>query len=237
MIIHPQHTGVRYTKTRITMKKRIINHSEELKILGITISNNMKWDEHINHVIKGCKYHLRAFRRAVKYLDLNEKKLLYNSCIASRLSYGDIIWKETSENLKQRLQVIQNDAARAILTKRPRTSAKPLLIDLNWLDLEEKRKLHSEVLFHKIINGSAPKSLQEMLQKYKHDNNDARQVRRNSYYIPAYRTNSMAKSFFISTIKTWNKITPEIRSTKESHNFKARLNTMYINRRRRHVRE
>ena len=131
--------------------------------------------------------------------------------------------------------MIQNDAARAILTKRPRTSAKPLLIELNWLDLEEKRKLHGEVLFHKIINGNAPKSLKEMLLKYEHSNNDARQVRRNNYYIPSYRTNAMAKSFFISTLKTWNKIPPEVRLTKESHNFKARLNTFYINQKRRHV--
>ena len=227
MIIQPQNTENRYRKIHITMKKKIIEHSDNLKILGITLNKTLKWDTHINEVIRGCKYHLRAFRRTASYLNIDERKLLYNACIASRLAYGDVIWKETTEALKNRLQVIQNDAARAIFSKKPRTSAKPLLKDLRWMTLYEKRKMHSEVLLHKIINGEAPRSLQNMLQTYKRPTNDDRQ-RRNDLYIPAYRTNSMANSFFITTIKSWNKIPHDLKMTKKSQNFKARLNTLYV---------
>ena len=169
------------------MKKENIKHKEELKILGITLNKTLKWDSHINELIRGCKYHLRAFRRSISYLNIDERKLLYNSCIASRLAYGDIIWKETTEALKNRLQVIQNDAARAIMLKKPRTSAEPLLRKLKWMNLHDKRKMHSEVLFHKIINKEAPRSLQSLLQRYQRPNNDDCQ-RRNDYYIPSYRT-------------------------------------------------
>ena len=111
----PQNTSRKYENIHIKMKNRVIARSETLKILGINLTSNLKWERHINGIIKGCKYHLRAFRRSITFININERKTLYNSCLASRLAYGDIIWKETTQTLKQRLQVVQNDAARAIL--------------------------------------------------------------------------------------------------------------------------
>ena len=207
----------------------MITRSETLKILGINLSKNLKWDNHINGIIKGCKFHLRAFRRSIKYIDINERKLLYNSCLASRLSYGDIIWKETTQTLNQRLQVIQNNAARAILSKKPRDNAKPLLKELKWLSLHNKRRLHGDVMLHKIIKGKAPKSLQNMLKEYKITRqNDTRMGRGNGYCIPAHRTNMMGDSFFISTLKSWNKLPAEIKDTRESINFKSKVNALYL---------
>ena len=163
----------------------------------------------------------------MRYLNIDERKMLYNSCIASRLAYADAIWTNTTEALKNRLQVIQNDAARAILFKKPRTSAEPLLKELNWINLRNKRRLHCEVLFHKIVNGAAPKSLHELLERYSIDNNDGPQRRRNEYFIPSYRTNAMADSFYITTLKTWREIPSDLKLTKEPLNFKARLNNHY----------
>ena len=229
MAVQPQNTARKFDKIHIRMKRRVIDISCTLKILGITLTNNLKWDKHINGIVKGCKYHLRAFRRAIKYININERKLLYNSCLASRLAYGDVVWKQTTQMQKKRLQVIQNDAARAILTKKPRESAKPLIRELGWITLEDKRALHGQVMLHKIINGKAPNSLQEMLKEYKRPPvNDTRQGRANAFFIPTYRTKSMADSFYISTIKAWNKIPPSIKDTKVTQNFKSKLNALYL---------
>ena len=234
LIIRPQNTEVKYANVHITMKKRSIKHADSIRILGITITKNLKWEKHINEVIRNCKYHLRAYRRAIRYINIDERKLLYNSCIASRLSYGDIIWKETSETLKQKIQVIQNEATRAILKKKPRETAKPLLQELGWINLKEKRQLHSEVLFHKIEKGKAPESLKQMLKTYKAPEKHICMRNNNDYLIPSYRTNAMAGSFFVTGIKTWSKIPDEIRKTKESHNFKSRLNNIYLSKNRHH---
>ena len=234
LIIQPQNMEAKYSNIHITMKRRNIKHADSIRILGITLTKNLKWEKHINEVIRNCKYQLRAYRRAIKFINIDERKILYNSCIASRLSYGDIIWKETSETLKQRLQVIQNDAARAILMKKSRESAKPLLQELNWINLENKRQLHSEVLFHKIVKGSAPESLKQMLKTYKAPEKHICIRNNNEYLIPSYRTNAMAGSFFITNIKTWGRIPDDIRKTKESKNFKSRLNNFYLHKNRLH---
>ena len=228
MKVHPTNTKNKYENIHISVKGKYIQHSQHLKILGVNISENLKWDRHINNTIKNCKYQLRSFRRAAAYINEDEKKLLYNSCIASRLSYADIIWKETTARMKTRLQVIQNESARIILMKKPRESAKPLLKELGWLNLEKKRQLHAEVLLHKIQKGNAPTALEEMLNEYKRSiNTNTRQGRCEGLTYPGYRTNIMTNSYFISTIKTWNKLPIEIRETKTSNNFKSKLNAKY----------
>ena len=80
-------------------------------------------------------------------------------------------------------------------------------------------KERGELLFHKIVNGNAPNSLKEMLEHYNNEN-QSRQ-RRSQYYIPSYKTNAMANSFYVKTIKTWNKIPVPVRATPETINFKA----------------
>ena len=68
-----------------------------------------------------------------------------------------------------------------------------------------------------------------MLKHYKLTRqNETRQGRANDYFIPAYRMKAMGDSFFTSAIKSWNKIPAEIKETKESQNFKSKLNALYL---------
>ena len=187
IIINPQNKANLYNNVHIKVKNTIVQQAEHIKILGVTLTKNLKWDKHINSIIRNCKYQLRSFKRSIKYINEDERKILYNSCIASRLSYGDLIWKESTALMKKRLQVIQNEAARAIKEKKPRESAKPLLKDLRWMNLEKKRQLHAEVMIHKIKKGNAPTSLVEMLNGYKIDrNSETRHGRRFGYTIPQH---------------------------------------------------
>ena len=83
-------------------------------------------------------------------------------------------------------------------------------------------------MLHKIRRGSTPKTLIKALDGYKIEkNSETRHGRKIGYTIPAYRTNAMANSFFVSTIKSWNKIPIEIRDTVETNNFKSKLNRLY----------
>ena len=68
-----------------------------------------------------------------------------------------------------------------------------------------------------------------MADGYKIERNvDTRYGRKTGYTIPSYNTNAMANSYFVSTIKTWNKIPISIRETNETKNFKSKLNKRYM---------
>ena len=87
-------------------------------------------------------------------------------------------------------------------------------------------------MLFKIRKGKAPTTLTKMLDEYKTSryNNNTRYGGSDGYWIPAYRTNAMANSFFISTIKKWNRLPSDIRETIEPVNSKSKLNKRYLSR-------
>ena len=100
----------------------IVINNEELglvnsaKLLGVTISNNFTWNEHINEIIKKASkrlYFLSQLKRArVAKQDL---VLFYTSCIRSILTYASpVFFYALPEYLKNELERIQKWALRII---------------------------------------------------------------------------------------------------------------------------
>ena len=94
----------------------IVINNEELglvnsaKLLGVTISNNLTWNEHINEIIKKASkrlYFISQLRRArVAKQDL---VLFYTSCIRSILTYASpVFFYVLPEYLKNEIERIQN---------------------------------------------------------------------------------------------------------------------------------
>ena len=100
----------------------IVINNEELglvnsaKLLGVTISYNLTWNEHINEKIKKafkCLYFLSQLKRVrVAKQDL---VLFYTSCIQSILTYASpVFFYALPEYLKNELERIQKRALRII---------------------------------------------------------------------------------------------------------------------------
>ena len=100
----------------------IVINNEELglvnsaKLLGVTISNILTWNEHINEIIKKASkrlYSLSQLKRArVAKQDL---VLFYTSCIRSIVTYASpVLFYALPEYLKNELERIQKRALRII---------------------------------------------------------------------------------------------------------------------------
>ena len=201
-----------------------------MKILGVTLSNNLKWETHTRNLINGLKFCYRSFCRSCKMLNTDTRKMLYNAAIASRMNYCDAIWDACNSNTRSKLQTIQNRCARRILNRPPGTTAAPLIKELGWISLEKKRKLHKCVLLHKLLQGTGPSPLINMLEPY--NNRTALNTRgtaNNCLYIPSFKTNYIKKSFFMDSAKLWNSLPLDIKSTTNSSTFKEKLHAYFLN--------
>ena len=229
MIIANSHIRKRFEQIKIKVGGKLIIEKEKMKILGVTMSNDLRWDAHANNIINGLKHSYRGFSRACKMLPLDSRRLLYNSAIASRLNYCDAVWDNCSVYNRNRLQTIQNRCARRILNCRPGTHAPPLLKELGWLPLAQKRKLHKCVLLFKLLKGEGPDVLCEKANTMKMPTAvTTRASANNNLKITTHNTNYMGKSFFCDTIKTWNIIPPSIRQTKNVNTFKENLHKFLL---------
>ena len=218
-----------FQNIKVKVGGRIVEEQLKIKILGVTMCNDLSWDAHTSNLINSLKYTYRSFSRSCKLLTLDSRKLLYNAAIASKLNYCDTIWDTCSVGNVNRLQTIQNRCARVILGRPPGTSAAPLLQELGWLNLAYKRKLHKCVLLYKLLKGEGPQVLLEMLETIK---NDATKVTRGTINqnlsLPTHKTNHVGRSFFCDAAKLWNSIPLTIKQTNSTATFKEKLNKHFL---------
>ena len=205
---------------------------EELKILGVTIAKDLSWDSHTTKLMGGLRHRFRGFHRACRWLSVDTRKLLYNSTIASRLNYADIVWDNCKQDSVNKLQTIQNRCMRRILNKLPGASSAPLLNELGWLTLQEKRKLHRCVMLHGLMQGKGPRALCAELDKWKNRGpKNTRAKTSECLSLPSHRTKYVAKSFLYVTVKFWNQLPTNIRQIKNRTTFKESLHKYLLNNR------
>ena len=102
--------------------------------LGLTLSSDASWREHINRIYEKASYR-RNILRMLKY-DMDRKSLIrfFTSYIRPILEYGSIIWDNCTAQESDLLESIQLDAARIITGLRRGTSHAVLYYELSGLD-------------------------------------------------------------------------------------------------------
>jgi len=75
--------------------------------------------------------------------------------VFSRLDYGSATLAGLPKQLLDRLQSVQNAAARLIFTARRQDHVQPLLRSLHWLRVPERISFRLAVLVYRCLHGSA----------------------------------------------------------------------------------
>ena len=98
----------------------------------------MSFTEHINEMYKKASYAITSVGRILKYHPLDELKMLVNSLVISRLDYCNSLLYDIPKYQSDKLQRIQNNAARMIAGARSSDHITPILKSLQWLPVEAK---------------------------------------------------------------------------------------------------
>ena len=102
------------------------------------------------------------------------------------------------------------------------TSQRNINKELGWPTLKIRRNYQKLVNMWKIIKGSAPDYLKQIIPAKQSSYN----TRRSQHFIPQLRnirTNRFLNSFFPSTIRLWNQLPSNIKEAESIHSFKSRL--------------
>jgi len=78
-------------------------------LLGVTISNTLCWDAHIDHLIKTCNSYLFLLSRIKVFLFRRKRILFYNSYILPHYDCGCIIWGNCSSTLEDELVITRKE--------------------------------------------------------------------------------------------------------------------------------
>jgi len=94
----------------------VLERTSCIKDLGIDISCELIWDQHINRVVSKCNKKLGMVKRAIGFhAPLKMTKTLFTALIRSDVEYGSPLWSGTSKRNIQRLEGVQRRASNFIL--------------------------------------------------------------------------------------------------------------------------
>ena len=139
-----------------TMCGEILQEVQEAKYLGVTISNNLKWEKHISAKTSRVNNTLHFISRTLRHCPENAWQLVYFTLVRSTLEYSCTVWDPHYGKDTDRLEMVNRRAARVVKGRSLRdreVSVTALLEDLKCKTLEERRKDLRLILMYKIVNG------------------------------------------------------------------------------------
>ena len=203
-----------------------INFVPMLRDLGVTLDSSLSFNQHVMNTCRSAFLELRRIGLIRKYLTVDAAKTIVCSLVLSRLDYCNSILSGSPKCLIQKLQRVQNTAARITL-RMPRTEhTTPLLRMLHWLPIPSRIAYKIDSLCHTALTTAYPRYLWELLNVY----TPARPLRSsldpNILKIAAARTKSCGqRAFSYQGPINWNRVPGSIRTVEEKDTFKRHLKT------------
>ena len=148
------------------------------------------------------------------------------SLVLSRLDYSNSLLININKTDIERLQRIQNRAARIVLKARKHDTATPLLKELHWLPVERRISYKVALIVYKCMHKIAPEYLITLLSMPQRSNYSLRSSKDTLYLnIPRVYSKRGEGSFDFCGPKTWNILPYELRSSTSVESFKKNLKT------------
>ena len=145
--------------------------------------------------------------------------------MTSRLDYCNALLGGCPASLINRLQLVQNAAARVLTRTRKYDHITPILSSLHWLPVKYRIDYKLLLLTYKALNGLAPMYLTSLLTRY----NPSRSLRsQNSGLLVVPRISKSTKggrAFSYLAPKLWNSLPDSVRGSDTLSQFKCRLKT------------
>ena len=188
-----------------------ISLSSSVKDLGVILDNDLSMESNVNHTAKICYMHIHNISKIRKFISKDATITLVRSLVLSRLDYCNALLVGSPNTLINKLQRVQNAAARIVAMSHKREHVTPILRDLKWLPVQQRIMYKISCLTFQCLQGNAPEYLQERLVPYIPPRTLRSQVS-NLLRIP--RTTSMAygeRSFSYAAAVQWNHLPERLR--------------------------
>ena len=116
------------------------------------IDENLSWQEHVNYISKKVAKGLGMLRRIRDLVPINTLVDIYSSIILPHFDYCSSVWDNCRKGIQDKLQKLQNRAARIITRSNYEIRSSQILNDLNWPTLEDRRMKQKSCLMFKVYH-------------------------------------------------------------------------------------
>jgi hypothetical protein len=203
----------------------ILTQVDSYPYLGVTVSSDLRWNNHINNISLKATRTLNFIRRNIYGCTVEAKALAYTALVRPHLEYASAAWDpHTAVNIN-RLEAVQHRAARFVKRDyRRTTSMSGILKDLDWPQLCDRRR-HSRLnLFYKAYHNLSAITLSALQRPTRNTRSSSRG---NTFTEISTRIDSYKYSFFPRTVADWNKLPAAVREKPTADSFRIGLHSLY----------
>ena len=201
----------------------VTNH----KHLGLNISTDLHFHEHINEIILKVNRALGPLYPLARILPRHILNDIYTIYILPLFDYSDTIYDgHLTVGDSLRLERLHNRAGRLVTGALFRTSTQKLLEELGWTTLQTRRDIHKLTTLHTLINDSdhqLPNIITNLVPDTRAHTTGRPLRNAQSLTLPSNRTTAYQRSFIPTTIRKWNKLPPTLTSLSSSRSFKREI--------------
>ena len=128
--------------TNYILRGQALKNVKSAKYSGITITNDLKWNTHIDNIRAKAKRTLGFVKRNVRTRQTPIKTKAYWALVRPTLEYCTYVWDPYTKGEVWKLESVQRRAARDCLYIYHNTSSVTDMLNiLNWKTLEERRTI------------------------------------------------------------------------------------------------
>ena len=207
------------------LETRSITCTNKAKNLGVILDSDLNFIPHFNYIRKTSFYHLKNIAKTLPLISKPSREILVHAFITSRLDYCNSLFTGLPKKQLNKLQLIQNAAARLITKTKKRAHIKPILRSLHWLPIKYRIIFKVLLLVFKSFNGNAPDYILDMLPSYT-PHRHLRSAGANLLIRQMKKTKkNYGHDFSYFAQKHWNRLPVSIRLSQTLDSFKKALKT------------
>ena len=201
------------------MGKDILGSVQHHPYLGLELTHNLKWSEHIDNIISKANKTLWFVRRNLWRCPTSIKERMYFALIRPILENACAVWDPHTATDINKLEMVQRRAARFVHNnyKRSEGTVTKLLEQLKWPSLESRRKNARLITMFKIVHNKIAVTVPDHVQKPLATK--TRQYHPAKFRVMLAQKNCYKFSFFPRTILDWNALGTDILDLTEIDSF------------------
>ena len=197
--------------------------------LGVVLDKHLNISSHINNICKSASLAIRNIGRIRRYLNQADTERLVHAFVTSKLGSCNSLLYGVASSQIDKLQRIQNTAARLVIRSKKFTHITPVLRDLHWLPVKNRIIFKILLLTYKALKGIAPSYLSDLISGY----TPPRRLRtRNKHLltIPKCRTKTYGeRAFSVAGPKLWNSLPETVKNAEGLASFKTKIKSLLFN--------
>ena len=184
----------------LVMGTKLIKRKRYIKFLRVMIDECINWKDHMRTVENKIAKNLALIYRAKQLLNTSSLKSIYFSYIYTYLNYTNIAWASTQKTKLKMINIKQKHAARIIFNEDRLCHLRPLLKNLNALNIYQLNIYQNLNFMHRLKN--IPKIFTELIKKPKHKY--PTKFSENSYTTKSFSLSNMKYCISVRGPKLWN---------------------------------